>query len=42
MGFVTIEDRVDRLEALFGQFLTEMGSETMELANAAVLEAETK
>ena len=24
MAFVTIEDRVDRLEALFGQFLTEM------------------
>ncbi len=24
MPFVTIEDRVDRLEALFGQFLTEM------------------
>jgi len=24
MAFVTIEDRVDRLEALFGQFITEM------------------
>ncbi|MCY2989459.1 MAG: hypothetical protein NTY19_16530 [Planctomycetota bacterium] len=24
MAFVTIEDRVDRLESLFGQFLTEM------------------
>lgn len=24
MSFVTIEDRVDRLEALFGQFMTEM------------------
>ena len=24
MGYVTIEDRVDRLEALFGQFMTEM------------------
>ncbi|MCY2986378.1 MAG: hypothetical protein NTY19_00675, partial [Planctomycetota bacterium] len=24
MAFVTVEDRVDRLEALFGQFLTEM------------------
>ena len=24
MSYVTIEDRVDRLEALFGQFMTEM------------------
>lgn len=24
MNYVTIEDRVDRLEALFGQFMTEM------------------
>jgi hypothetical protein len=65
MSYATIEDRVDRLDALFGKFIAEMrqskrdldkkwgdlankmgtiiedmrmGADTMELANAAVLE----